>query len=128
MDSLRHVIELLIFVFIYSAIPIIFILMLGVLIFGPALLRWVMPCKSRAGKVAATAMIASITVAWLALRLDNPKQLNQTEFIVSLTAQFRFMPQDALLLGAWIVLVLSLLIWPGHTRLQSQRRPPTSSL
>jgi hypothetical protein len=65
-------------------------------------LRWVIPCSSYVGKIISTSLIALVTLAWIALRLKNPT--------------FEFMLLDSLLPLAWLLLGLSVVIWPSRTK------------
>ena len=126
MDSLKHVIDGLIIAAIYILIPAVFVLLIGIAILGPTVLRWVMPCKNYTGKVLTTSLIALLTAAWLGLRLFYHEHSGSYEFILALTKYPHFVVQDGMLLAAWITLVLSLLVWPGYEGL-SQRKSPNSS-
>jgi Co/Zn/Cd efflux system component len=116
MDLLKHMIDGLIIAALFTVIPIAFILLTGLVIFGPVILRCVMPCKNHAGKVFATGFIGLLTAAWLVLRLFYHEHSGSHEFIMALTKNPQFVAQDGLLLAAWIALLLSLLLWPGYTR------------
>ncbi len=125
MDLLSHVMGVFIFTAISILSPIVFILLVGIIVFGAAVLRWVVPCKNFAGKVLATGLIALLTATWLLLRLFYHQHTGSHEFIMALMENPRFVAQDGLLLAAWIALVHSLLVWPGYTRLpKSNPRAP----
>jgi hypothetical protein len=93
----------LFYVVVFIVLPNVLLVLALAVIACPAVLRWVIPCPTHVGKIIATSLITLITLAWVASRLKNPS--------------FEFMLLDSLLLLAWLVLGLSLVVWPGRTKL-----------
>jgi hypothetical protein len=100
--TLKQMFDALFYFVVFIVLPNVLLVLALAVIVCPAVLRWMIPCKTQVGKIIATALIGLITLAWVASRLKNPSM--------------EFMLLDCLLLLAWLVLGLSLVVWPGRMK------------
>jgi hypothetical protein len=80
------------------------------IIAAPIALRVLTPCKNMQGKLLSLIALVLLIVSWLILRGRHILQSGKP------ISSLQFEALDVLLLLTWIVLALSLFVWPGYTK------------
>jgi hypothetical protein len=80
------------------------------IIAAPIALRVLAPCKNMQGKLLSLTALVMLIISWLILRGRHILQSGKP------FSSLQFEGLDVLLLLTWIVLALSLFVWPGYTK------------